>query len=601
MDAGTLKVQHIFGSDKRYIVPLFQRPYVWNKEDQWRPLWNDVETLASRIYEQGGTRPHFLGAIVLDQVPQPTGQVETRLIVDGQQRLTTIQLLLEAFSDACAARGVDKYHRALQKLTRNDDPISDDPDEDFKVWPTNADREHFRSVMRAADPDEVRDLYGRASSAKSVGHPIADAYLRFYGWVDRWIDEVDDLEKRVHSLYAAVKENLRLVAIDLDSQDDPQVIFETLNARGTPLLASDLIKNFLFHQPRTDGGNLRRLYEQYWSPFDESQSYWRKEIGRGHARRPRIDTYLQHYLMMRTAEEVEVSHLYTSFREYGEQELEGGVEGELASIREYGAIYRSFDERSEKMRVGRFFLRLRTMNVTSAYPFLLELFGSLEEDDEQLLAVLGVTESFLVRRMVCRLTTRGYARLFVEAVTALRNLDGAPLDRVCTYFTESEADARRWPDDAEFRNAWTSSPLYRRLSQSRVRMMLEALERKMRTKKSEEISFGNDLPIEHLLPQSWQAHYPLPDDLPEAEALARRQELLHSMGNLTLLTQSLNSSVSNGPWEEKKREILKHSALALNRELGEEDCWDENAIEERSRALFEDARKVWPGPAEFVS
>src|SRR6185369_15763873 len=112
----------------------------------------------------------------LDQLITQTGKVETRLVIDGQQRLTTLQILLEAFCDLCAERGHERHHKALIKLTRNDDPMSEDEDEEFKVWPTNVDQEHFRRVMRCQSPQELRKLYGTKANAE-VGHPIADGYL----------------------------------------------------------------------------------------------------------------------------------------------------------------------------------------------------------------------------------------------------------------------------------------------------------------------------------------------------------------------------------------------------------------------------------------
>lgn len=114
MDAGTLSIRDIFGHDRRHVVPLFQRPYVWTREIQWEPFWEDIRSVAERLLQNGSTRPHFLGAIVLDQLRKPTGHLETRLVIDGQQRLTTIQLFLEAFCDTCAEQKIDDYHRAPQ-------------------------------------------------------------------------------------------------------------------------------------------------------------------------------------------------------------------------------------------------------------------------------------------------------------------------------------------------------------------------------------------------------------------------------------------------------------------------------------------------------
>jgi hypothetical protein len=264
MDARTLNVRTIFGQDRRHVVPLFQRPYVWKRESQWKPLWRDLRDVAERILHGEQVHAHFLGAVVLEHLRQPTGRVESRLVIDGQQRLTTIQLLLEAVSDLCAAHGMERYHKAMVKLTRNDDPLSDQADDQYKVWPTTVDQEHFRRVMRASSPDELLRSYGAVPGAREVGHHIADAYLYFFESARGWLNPgAGGMEDRLEALYQTVRDNLRMVVIDLDKDDDPQLIFETLNARGTPLLPSDLVKNHLFHRAQLAGDDIDVLYEKY--------------------------------------------------------------------------------------------------------------------------------------------------------------------------------------------------------------------------------------------------------------------------------------------------------------------------------------------------
>ena len=593
MDTGTLSVKDLFGRDRRYVVPLFQRPYVWNEVDQWQPFWEDVSQLGEATLEGRIPPTHFMGAIVLDQILNPSGHLERRLVIDGQQRLTTVQLLLEAFADICTKRGIAPYDRALRKLTRNDDPISNDPDEEFKVWPTNADQAHFRDVMKARGPQEVLGLYGKTSQAKWAGHPIADAYLYFYRVVAEWLGNGCDLEPGVAALYNALRTQVRVVAIDLTREDDAQVIFETLNARGTPLLPSDLVKNFLFHRLTDEKADIESLYETYWKPFDDDTAYWRKESGRGHARRPTIDTFLQHYLTSQTGEEIQVSHLFTTYRAYAT--ARDGTEAELEDLRRLADKYRSFDEHPSSTPLGLFFSRLKEMNVTSAYPFFLKLFDVYGNDPSTILETLDLVESFLVRRLVTRLTTRGYNRLFIELTQALQGDQGTPTHRVRAYLTGSSADFRRWPDDGEFRSAWHSNSMYTTLVRSRVRMILEALEARMRTPKSESLQFKDSLTIEHLLPTDWREHYPMPPGA-SSDEVAARDVLKHTVGNLTLLTGGLNPSISNGPWCRKREEILKFSALALNRDLGQESQWNEERIKARADRLFEIAKTVWPSP-----
>ena len=419
MDASPLNLKQLFEPDRRYLVPMFQRPYVWTAEAQWKPLWEDVRAVAERLERSGlDVRPHFLGAIVLDHVRQPVSRVEARLLVDGQQRLTTLQILLEAASDMCLQRGWEKYHRAFVKLTRNEDPLSDDPDDVYKVWPTNVDREAFRGVMSAASAEALRSDFSLGRIA--LESPIAQAYLFFTSAMREWLLEGDPTcEERVGHLYSAVRLKLCVVVIDLGEKDEPQLIFETLNARGTPLLPADLIKNHLFHAAQHQNLSVEGLHRLYWRHFDEEAAYWRTEIAAGRVRRSRIDLFLQHYLAMQTGEEVQVAHLYADFGDYLKV-CGRSVEEELKSLARYSKVFRSFDEYEPSSRIGVFFSRLEDLETTTAHPLLLHLFGlNLPQSDIEAAAI--AIESFLMRRLACHLTTKNYNRLFLEVLQAIRS------------------------------------------------------------------------------------------------------------------------------------------------------------------------------------
>ena len=595
MDARTLAVRTIFGQDRRHIVPLFQRPYVWTQTKQWEPLWEDLRNVADRLHRGDGARAHFMGAVVFDQIMRPTGKVESRLIIDGQQRLTTIQIVLEALADIAGQLGNDRFHKALLKLTRNDDPMSEDPDDVFKVWPTNVDQQHFRRVMEVGSPEELRAAYKVKGDHKATGNNIADSYLYFYAAISEWLSEQQaGSEPPLDALFTTLRDYVRMVVIDLEREDDPQLIFETLNARGSPLLPSDLVKNHLFHKAELEGGGIEDLYKRFWKPFDDHSPYWRMELGRGHARRARIDTYLQHYLTLKTQDQVSVADLYTSFRDYATRFNTLAAIHHLQSLRKYADIYEGFDAPDDSGRKAVFFRRLAQMDTTTIHPFLLELFAEHEEVDE-VDRSLGYLESFLVRRMVCQLNTRGYGKLFIDLLGVLASQEGALSDRVHAFLLSSDAESNRWPEDPEFQKAWIAVPLYRVLVQGRVRLLLEGIEDKLTTPLTEKMKLADKLAIEHLMPQGWRQHWSPPAGDP-VSAIAERDHRLDTIGNLTLLTERLNPSVSNAAWPEKKPKILKHSALALNRELQKYDTWDDERIEKRSIELFDVAKKVWPGP-----
>jgi hypothetical protein len=600
MLVGTLSLRDLFERNVHHVVPLYQRPYVWSRDLQWEPLWDDLRRLAESLLRHEPVRAHFMGAIVHEKDAVPPGQIETRLVIDGQQRLTTLQLLLKAFQDVVQARGIESFAQALGGLTHNSHPLISRSEQRFKVWPTNADRQEFRRVMEAGTPAALKEACGTKLSAAKVGRPLPDAYLYFAGVIASWLDaDGVEVEPRVHALYSALYQQLRLVVIDLDDKDDAQLIFETLNARGTPLLAADLVKNALLQDIRAKGGAVDDLYERHWQPFDTDAAYWRKLIGRGHAQRPRIDVFLQHLLTLKTQAEVPAAHLYAAYRDFvrDRPDVAGTPEARLASIQRYARIYRRFDDTAQQPRISLFFERLGIMEIGTAYPFLLELISSLGAEEGRIVAVLGDIESLLVRRMVCRLSTRGYNRLFLDLVSTLHNASTDLEGALRAKLLSATAEYDRWPDDAEFMSAWTRNPLYENLTRPRLRLLLEALEAALRSEFAETSNVPRWLTVEHILPQSWSTHWPLPEGPSPVEVQLDRQSALHTIGNLTLLNDKLNPLVSNGPWAEKREALAEHSVLKLNRDLCDREGWDEAAIRERSSRLFDLALQCWPRPS----
>jgi hypothetical protein len=596
MDVSIITIRQLFGQERQLVVPLYQRPYVWRRDTQWEPLWTDIRALSERLLEGRSTRAHFMGAVVLEHVPLPTGTLENRLVIDGQQRMTTIQMLLEAFHDYCDLLGAEKQMNAVKRLVRNEDPMADGPLDVYKLWPTNVDREHFVSIIEAKGPDELKAKY-KKPNAKELGHPILDGYMYFFEQIKSWIEELGSrADEGLDVFVSVIRDQIKLVVIDVNNQDDAQLIFETLNARGTPLLPSDLVKNHLFHRAEIEKEDLDKLYNEYWVPFENEQSYWREEIGRGHARRARIDLFLQHYLTLCTRDEASVGHLYALFRTHSSNPSSGNAKQQLATLRQYAIIFQSFDRLPETSPFACFFRRLEAMEVGTPYPFLMLMLAKFDNDAPELIQVTGYIESFLVRRMVCQLNTRGYSRFFIDLLSTLDgDLKGLP-ERVRAVLVQSDAEVSRWPDDNEFRESWLSSPLYKGLMRSRMRMILEALNDSMQSAFGENLILRDKLTIEHMMPQEWKENWPLPPEATNKDH-ENRNRLIHTIGNLTLISGKLNPSISNGCWEVKLEGIASHSRLNLNANLGQNwPIWNEENITIRGENLLAKALNIWGRP-----
>jgi uncharacterized protein with ParB-like and HNH nuclease domain len=254
MKTDVVKPKDVFYNPTRFVVPLFQRPYVWSKETQWAPLWQDIVRLIEVISKHNQTATHFLGAIVIQQVPGALGALPTWNVIDGQQRLTTLQLLLDSLHAELEQRGWGQLAGQILPLVENPSDYQDDENDRYKLWPTNRDREGFTSVMSAPTPVDYSII---------VKSRLGDAHSFFAESIAAWLGDGEDAEKRARMLVATVMDRLEIASIRLDANEDAQAIFETLNARGTPLSAADLIKNFVFQNLDGSPADAEKTYLSY--------------------------------------------------------------------------------------------------------------------------------------------------------------------------------------------------------------------------------------------------------------------------------------------------------------------------------------------------
>lgn len=585
----------------RYVVPPFQRRYVWNEDDQWDPLWDDVSNLAERhldatrasVVQATGRANHFLGAVVLQQESQPTGDIDVRLVIDGQQRLTTLQLLLDAAQEEYEDAGID-LSRRLNQLVANNSDFVESEHEHLKVWPTRADQDAFRLAMH-------NDL----SSDEHDDSPLVEAHNFFRHKVHEWIrDDGDRVDgERTKALYTILRNRLLLVAIDLEHDVDPQVIFETLNARGTPLLQSDLVKNYIIHAAQREGHDAETFADEQLSLY--LADWWTTEVQQGRIRRQRVEQFLNYWLTMRVADEVLAGDVFRTFREYAERHdgKIGDVVGDMNSVADF---YVQLADPSAESDISTQLARFDILDVGVVTPVLLWLMANVPaESRETTVRAVRALESYLVRRALCGRTSMGMNRVMQEILKRLDGADPIAADAVVIdHLRNQTVERRAWPSDSVLEKTLLERPLYGGLARRKLAMVLEAVARHFAhaAPKGEPIIDYSSLTIEHVMPQKWRgedwdpptAGFVLSGETPESA----RDRIIHTIGNLTLVTQPLNSALSNNPWSEKRTEIKDHSLTTINRDLIEHagDAWDEATILARSKRLGDIAIQIWPGP-----
>ena len=305
---------------------------------------------------------------------------------------------------------------------------------------------------------------------------------------------------------------------------------------------------------------------------------------------------LNHWLAMRTSTEVASTNVFNAFRTYASAQGIGKV---MTDVKRDLANYREYDTtRGNNIGAELFYHRMSVMEAGVITPVLLLLLSAEQEPRRR---ALGVLESFLVRRMICRQSTMGFNRLVIELVNQLHEGGLENVDRTTANFLKDQkAPTRVWPTDEDVSHALISSPIYRLLTRGRLRLILEGVEGWLRSSgKSEDTTVprNGNLTIEHLMPMGWKTEeWPLPSGADDGDARYRRNGLIHTVGNLTLTTQQLNSSMSNDAWEAKQQELSAHATLLLNRDLVPNDSWDEESIVNRSRWTANVVSQVWPRP-----
>ncbi len=545
MQASEAKLQPLIEGTKQFVVPLFQRSYSWTRKE-WEVLWNDLVELC----EMDTPRNHFFGSIVtMPSVSVPEGVTKYQLI-DGQQRLTTVFLLLILLRDNARQHGQGELGEEIEK-TLLVNQFKKDLDY-YKLLPTQADRAALRELVRQET---------RGTTDKNARTRLEDAYSYF----ERKLRQKQlDIEKLKH----VITNNLSIVSIVLDVDDNPYLVFEGLNAKGKPLSQSDLIRNYIFMRVHIE--EQENIYDRYWKPMQDA-------LGDS------LTEFIRHYLM-KGGEVVRQGDVYFALKNAVST---SNVLDYLRDIARFATYYEKlvnpFSESDVDIR--RVLIRLNRIEVTTAFPFLLncyEDYHSATMTREDFLDVLGFLENFMIRRFVCSVPTMGLNRMFPALYHQVRGTNGLSL----VENLKNVLQRRGYPKDDEFKERLTSTKLYGVGERAvKTKLLLESIEDSFGHK--ETIS-PDKLSIEHVMPQTptewWQDH--LGDDWETTHEL-----FLHTLGNLTLT--AYNSELSNDNYP-SKREHLIQSHLEMNKYFAQKNQWKKEDIEERSAHVADMALAIWP-------
>ncbi|MFP6020816.1 DUF262 domain-containing protein [Helicobacter pylori] len=561
MKADAIKLLDFIGKsqEKQFVIPIYQRVYSWEKE-QCKQLWDDIIKTGGNDQIEG----HFIGSIVFVHDGIYTTNYNELLIIDGQQRLTTITLLFIALRDH-----LNDEYEFLEKFShqkiQNRYLINSDEKGDKK----------FRLILSESDKDTLLSLIDkdrRKPSEPSL--KIMENFKLFEEWIRKNTDKLETIFKGL--------EKLMIVWIALKKEkDDPQLIFESMNSKGIELTQADLIRNYIIME--TEVEKQEDFYNQYWRAMEED--FKQNET--------LFNQFVRHYLTIKTREIPNINKVYEAFKRY---QQERGIETEvlLQDLQKYCGyfcriVFKKEDDNKEddNKELNKALSFLVDLEMDVIYPLLLELYsdyidGVLSKQD--FTPIIYLIESYICRRAVCGLGTNSLNKVFASFTKKI-NKDQY-LESIKAHFLLLETTKGKFPKDSEFKNLFTTIDFY---NLKEKKYFLERLE-KFDTK---EPVNTQECTIEHIMPQTLNLEWER--DLGE-NFQAIHDKYLHTIGNLTLT--GYNKKYSNNSFQEKRdmEKGFKQSPLRLNQSLKDLEPFGEKEIEKRANDLADFALKIWTYP-----
>lgn len=563
MKASETKLLDFLKKSPQFVIPIYQRAYSWT-EKECRQLWDDI----LRTGTDDSVTVHFVGSIVyIDKADSNQTSWEPLLVIDGQQRLTTISLILAALAkavgdkepfDGFSRRKIENYY--LQN-------------------PEESGERRFKLLLTQTDKLSLTAIVDKQEQPKEYSLRVTQNFRLFEELVAGCGDD----------LLAICKGLNKLLMVDIKlkrGEDNPQLIFESMNSLGKELSQADLIRNFILMglEPELQ----TRLYEQYWRPMEVD--FGQEAYG------THFDAFMRHYLTLKSGEIPRIDEVYEAFKAHAHSPdaAAAGVEALVRDIRDYAKHFCCMALNAESdVELKMAFHDLRELKVDVAYPFLLEIYhdyqaGILSAND--LLSTVRLVEAYVFRRAICAIPTNSMNKTFATFTKAVKK--DRYYESIQAHFL-SLPSYRRFPSDEEFHRDLQGRDLYKFRSRSYWLRRLENYGRKERV-------LVDEFTIEHILPQNENLSPEWREVLgPEWQRI--QETWLHTLGNLTLT--AYNSEFSDRPFAYKRdmpdapEKGLKQSPLKLNQGLGSLDVWNEDTIKARANKLAGLAVGVWAAPS----
>ncbi len=568
LSANKEKLQSFFMGSNQFKIPFFQRAYVW-KEDNWNELWEDILEELKEIQNNVNSE-HFIGTIIIKQTESEKLGALVYDLIDGQQRLTTICLLLRALHDTSSDTNLKTWINNLLVF------VDSYGNKSIRIIHSKVDREYFQKIVLSEDDNETLEL---------ANNKIVECYFHYRSCIDESI-----AASEIRNIVTILLEKLPVIHMALSKDDDVQQIFDTINSLGVKLTTGELLKNYLFSFK-----DLEPLYPTYWQSVfeadEEAMLFWDKDKTSGRVARSTIELFLYSFLVITKEGAIKMESLFKEFKQHLKDKTTNELKAFSKELYEYAKLYEGLPEGENIADITfnehdkRFFHLMNELDITTVFPLVLFIYKKTSGNERE--AILRCLESYLVRRTICKLTTKNYNNLFLSILVDLKKvkkITAADFKNKLLSYTE---DTNRFPDDKELEIAFNSRHLINQYSKE-ILYCIALYDLNHEYQDNRRLN-NSGFSVEHIMPKKWRNNWTIPNDEDEYE----RDGTLLTLGNLTLVKGRLNSSMRDSDWSNKNKALTAYSTLRQTTDYLQLPEWNGTTIEARAEDLFNKAILIW--------
>ena len=597
LSANKEKIQSFLMGGSQYHIPFFQRPYVWKMEN-WQEF---IESVLEQVELGNDTESeHFIGTIIVQQKESTKiGAIEYDLI-DGQQRLTTVCLLLKAIQDVTQKEATKNWIHKQLTFTDSDDMLCP------RIIHSRKDVELFESVLFDSEHNEKKwkefqdltkdqfdDFFNKTLEYKAV----LACYLYFRNSINEYLNlknlDIEEQNDLLKNIVQTILIKLPVIHMALSKKDDVQEIFDTINSQGVKLTTSELLKNYLF---KNNQKSIKLYQENWYSIFEANEDdieFWSSERTSGRMRRSTMELFLYSYLVITKEGTVKLEKLFKEYKNLLKLKSKDELAVLIKDLKDHAVVYRAIPDGIDLKSLAykeykkRFFQIVSEFEITTIMPLMLYIMKQVQ-DESELKKILAVLESYIARRTICKLTTKNYNNLFLGLLIEIKKWDEITSKKLLEKLLTYTEDTNIFPSDDQVKAAVLEKALINKYTRE-ILYIISLYD--LNDPKTDNHSLSLEgFSLEHLMPKKWENNWEIPDSKDKVEL---NNFKLLTLGNLALIKGSLNSKLRDAAWSAKRKDLDIYSTLQRTRECLDKEVWGVETINDRSKKLYETIIKIW--------